>query len=315
MQLVALETGDAAPRLHENVAKLEKLIKLYCSGNPYENNFPLRNIVSSVEIPDDAKKEILNFDVLGEELYEIFVLERLAQTSKMKVCDSIKLAKTKTMNTWMNKIEIKIDDKVIKLREERHLLARFLIIQQSRKLDLQNAIGNFEMSLIPRALFTNDCNLYIPACKSKMISLIEDLPSAANEVEHPEYISRNDAESCIVILPEDSELTTLPSEYPCELGNVAIIDAMAIVQTIKKNPTMKKMSDFRTVFCKKIQRRVKKYTEARVVFDEYLDNSLKEKTRAKRTAVTKGKKKGKKKGKPLIQMHYNVTLNQLFVKI
>ena len=70
------------------------------------------------------------------ELYEIFVLERLAQTSKMKVCDSIKLAKTKTMNTWMNKIEIKIDDKVIKLREERHLWARFLIIQQSRKLDL-----------------------------------------------------------------------------------------------------------------------------------------------------------------------------------
>ena len=161
------------------------------------------------------------------------------------------------------------------------------------------------MSLIPRALLTNDCSLYIPACKSKMISLIEDLPSAANEVEHSECISRNDAESS----HEDSELTTLSYEYPCELGNVAIIDAMAIVQTIKKNPTMKKMSDFRTVFCKKIQRRVKKYTEARVVFDEYLDNSLKEKTRAKRTAVTKGNKKGKKKGKQLIQMHYNVTEN------
>ena len=84
--------------------------------------------LSTFNIPDDAKKEILNFDVLGEELYETFVLERFAQTSKMKVWDSIKLAKTKTMSTWMKKIEIKIDDKVIKLREERHSLARFLII-------------------------------------------------------------------------------------------------------------------------------------------------------------------------------------------
>ena len=47
---------------------------------------------------------------------------------------------------------------------------------------------------------------------------------------------------------------------------------------------MKKMSDLRTVFCKKIDRRSKGYTQVRVIFDQYLLNSLKEKTRAKRAS-------------------------------
>ena len=57
---------------------------------------------------------------------------------------------------------------------------------------------------------------------------------------------------------------------------------MAIVQGIKKTPGMKKMKDFSDVFCKRITRRVKSYIETRILFDEYIENSLKEKTRAKR---------------------------------
>ena len=61
-------SGDAAPRLFDNMAKLDKLVRLYCSGNPFMNKFPLQNIVSSAEIPEDAKKQILNFDILGHGL-------------------------------------------------------------------------------------------------------------------------------------------------------------------------------------------------------------------------------------------------------
>ena len=88
---------------------------------------------------------------------------------------------------------------------------------------------------------------------------------------------------------------------------MAIIDAMAIVQSITKTPNMKKMSDFRDVFCTKIQRRSKKYTETRVVFDEYLDNSLKEQTRAKR-ATTKNKKS-------VVQMNYRVNENMSLASV
>ena len=99
----------------------------------------------------------------------------------MSVWDKITLAKIKTMNTWMKKIQVQIDEKVIKLREERQLLARFLIIQQTRNLDLRNAIGNFEMGLIPRSLFNNDCSLLLPANKCIQIKLIKELPAITTE--------------------------------------------------------------------------------------------------------------------------------------
>ena len=49
---------------------------------------------------------------------------------------------------------------------------------------------------------------------------------------------------------------------------------------------MKEMSDISEVFIKKIERRSKDYSETRVIFDEYLLNSLKAKTRAKRATCS-----------------------------
>ena len=90
-------SGNAATRQDDNVQKLLKLVRLYCSGNPFSNDFPLQNIVSSAEIPVDAKKEILSFDSLGAKLYQTFVKDRLSTDSEMSVWDPIKLAKNKTM--------------------------------------------------------------------------------------------------------------------------------------------------------------------------------------------------------------------------
>ena len=229
------------------------------------------------------------------------------------------------MNTWMKILEVRVDDKVIKLREERQLLARFLITQQTRKLDLRNTIGNFEMSLIPRALFNNDYSLLIPLNKSSLLTLIEEIPTvegtvpddnergeASISVNNPSINVEND-ESFIQIGENDESHNWIARiEYPNpDSMKVFIIDAMAVVQTIKKTPTMKKMSDFCKVFCKKIQRLAKHYDEARVVFDEYFDNSLKEKTRAKRAAP----KKGKGTKRPKVQINYRVNENMSLVGV
>ena len=51
----------------------------------------------------------------------------------------------------MEKSKFTVGDKVIKLREERQLFARFLIIQQSRPEivpKLEATIGEFEMTVI-----------------------------------------------------------------------------------------------------------------------------------------------------------------------
>ena len=67
-------------------------------------------------------------------------------------------------------------DKLIKLKEERALLGQFLIIQGSRPElvpKLEEVIGNFEMSVVPRALCAVDGSLYIPTDKASILHAIE----------------------------------------------------------------------------------------------------------------------------------------------
>ena len=58
---------------------------------------------------------------------------------------------------------------------------------------------------------------------------------------------------------------------------------MAEIQSLRKIPTMKRIGHLKEAFVKRIQRSVKIYSEARIIFDRYdLPQSLKEKTREKR---------------------------------
>ena len=138
---------------------------------------------------------------------------------------------------------------------------------------MATVIGMYEMAVIPRSLFSNDGGLLVPTDKSSFIHVIESqpLPTPVVACEDESDVIDNNSDTWIenVQLPDDCD-------------RVVIIDAMAIVQEIKKTPTMKTMTDFSAVFCKKIERRSKDCTETRVIFDEYLVNSLKNKTRAKR---------------------------------
>ena len=79
-------------------------------------------------------------------------------------------------------IKVRVGDKVIKLREERQLLARFMIIQLKRKLDLRSAIGEFKIAVIPRSFFNNDGTLL--TCKTcyKYSTRSYELPCARKYV-------------------------------------------------------------------------------------------------------------------------------------
>src|SRR6202000_259013 len=77
--------------------------------------------------------------------------------------------------------------------------------------------------------------------------------------------------------------TTLPT-----LGDqprILIIDAMAVLHSMKKTPLMKKIVNLQEAFIQRIECMLIGYSEGRVVFDRYMDQSLKNKTRQKR-AVT-----------------------------
>lgn len=149
---------------------------------------------------------------------------------------------------------------MIKLREERQLLGRFLIIQGSRPelLPRLKTIGEYEMSVIPRSICALDGALYIPGDKASLMHAIEEAVH-----EHMDF---------------ESSCRTTPVGHPYR---ILIIDAMAVLQSIKKRQTMVTIVDLQSAFIKQIELLVSSYLEARLVFDNYLDQSLKNKSRQK----------------------------------
>ena len=251
-------SGEMCIRSSENAFKLMHAISLPCEVNPFEVNTPLKNIVSSAMIPENIKPDILNYPSLGQHLYEKFVEERLLPNSKLSVWDRITRSKFKTFSTWNSKSKIKVGDKVIKLREDRELIGRCLIIIQSRPgllPRLEDTIGSYEMSVMPRSMFSPDGTLLLTADKASLMHTIE-----AQEFKPVDDALQHSSDSLV------------------------IIDAMAVIQAMKKLPGMTRVVDLKRAFinCTKGYTEHRGYSQTRVIFDQYLDESLKDKTRAKR---------------------------------
>ena len=160
---------------------------MHCTGNSFIDKFPLKSLVSSAIVPTEAKNDIINFAQKGQLQFEQFVETRLLSTSSSSVWDTMKKMKLKTFSNWLEKTKLRIGEKVIKLREERQLVGRFLIIQASRpelvpKLD--KTIGRFEMSVIPRSLCNIDGTLYIPTDKASLMHAIEGAEDVSVDRSH-----------------------------------------------------------------------------------------------------------------------------------
>ena len=88
----------------------------------------------------------------------------------------MKKLKLKMWSNLAKKISIQLENKVIKLREERQLLGRFLIIlgcQPHLVPKLSEVIGKFEMSVLPQSLVAVDGTIYIPTDTNSSMKMIE----------------------------------------------------------------------------------------------------------------------------------------------
>ena len=124
------------------------------------------------------------------------------------------------------------------------------------------------MSILPRSLFANDGSLLIPTDKSSLMHAVEEENGMKESVE-PSDMSAvvQDVE---VEVDTDSMLIGLPLEEN-DVNEAAIIfDSMAVLQSMKKNSAMTKISHLKTAFVKRINRLMKGYTEGRIIFDRYL---------------------------------------------
>ena len=270
-------SGDDAVRSSRNALKIRDCMKLHCQGNPHVNGTPLKNIVSSALIPEAVKPDILRYPEKGQAAHEAFVADRLMTGSHQSIWDPMKKMKLKNFSNWTQKTKVKFGDKVIKLREDRQFLGRCLIIQESRPElvpRLADMIGNYELSVVPRSIFAADGTLLLPTDKASVIHAVEaaKLPQLAEA----------HAQSTSVARVAASSVTSDERETTDRAPRVLVIDAMAVVQCIKKTPSMTTILHLKTAFNARIERMAIGYMEVRVIFDRYVEGSLKEKTRKKR---------------------------------
>ena len=258
-------TGSMASRVQRNAAKLTNSILKYCMGNPFATDMELMNIASNITVSPIAERDMVERDKKGEEAFKSFVANRLLNaTAKMSMWDPMKKLSLKSFANWQKKARCIVNKKVIKLREDRQLLAGFLVIERSRPelvQKLNDGIGTYEFSTIPRSLFSADGQLLIPTDKSAFVKALESHVDFENHAE---------------VQMEQNETTT----------KICIVDAMAVVQTIKKGTKMSTCAAFAQAFVSIIKKTLHQYDEGRVIFDRYIEDSLKSQTRAKRTSGT-----------------------------
>lgn len=94
--------------------------------------------------------------------------------------------------TWSNAskpVKVTLPTKEIELKQTRSLFAQLLIIARTQEeLDLQNLIGRYELTCLPRSIFSADGSVLPCTDKSKLMSVLESLATTVTgeSVEHME---------------------------------------------------------------------------------------------------------------------------------
>ena len=117
---------------------------------------------------------------IGTEVYHYFVtLHLLPVLGPLRGPSSWDKMKKKNLSLFFNATAPVqcMKDKVIELPQERGLLTRFLLIQQKRPeiMNLEEAIGEYQFSALPRSLLASDGTLHLPSDKYELMKQTENI--------------------------------------------------------------------------------------------------------------------------------------------
>src|SRR6218665_3292932 len=165
------------------------------------------------------------------------------------------------------KTTVKLRDKTVDLKETKDLCGRLTVLaKSSRDINQNEAIGNIEFTLTPRALFSADGTILQCRDKSKLIHLLSKLSTIQPHSQEGE-------------LPEDGMDTT--QDVPSR--KIVLVDGMVLLQQMTKKPaTIVTVKDLSECFNNRLMSLTRDYDEIILVFDTYIDYSLKSATRDKR---------------------------------
>ncbi|KAG1693201.1 hypothetical protein GQR58_007155 [Nymphon striatum] len=208
---------------------------------------------------ESLKEDVLKARERGTTLVEEFVTTRLIEKSTDFYAT---LARKKTPSiSRMYKVKVKSKgaEKQKDIKADRNLIQRLFVAAQSGRDIDPNAILSHELSKVPRSLASTNGKLHTSE-KAQLQKLL------VGEVDIFKSLPKSEAKTCL------------------------LIDGAAIIQAIGKPAKAQTFEDLSVEFCNSVLKRFGPvYSRVDLLFDRYLDLSIKSGTRSKRSEAGKVK--------------------------
>lgn len=257
--------GGKGCKIINAAAKLSNALSK--EGNPFLKS-DLHNLMTFSVPPQKITHDTLNRDNIGRDAFEKFVDQRLVSRN-VKFWDSQKRNNFTFFKDTAATVRTKVSGEIVNLKQERTLISRLLVVAKTRPdLVPKDAIGEYEFHVSPPSNFNQDGTMHMLSNKHELVAEMYSLPTNT-----PIVVERPD-----VAVAHRS---------------VLLIDAMCVVQSFQVDKTIKCVADLAVKFVAKVHHMAIGYNEVRVLFDQYIEGSLKERTRDKRT-------------KKSVSVHYHV---------
>ena len=155
---------------------------------------------------------------MGQKLYEDYVSERI--NGDVSLWAPVKRENNKMYMSGIKKYTVKVRDKTIDLKETKSLYGRLMVLARSnRDIDHKQAIGTYEFTLTPRALFTPSGSMLMCSDKSKLIHALEKLVTPGTDEQ----------------TNKEAGNLTVDVGVSCQSQRIAVVDEMVLVQKLAKN--------------------------------------------------------------------------------
>src|SRR6267154_2317372 len=156
----------------KSLKKLTDCAQNFINPFEYEGN-DLINLVSMTVAPPEVPHDVTSIPVQGFKQHETFVQQRIVLQT-VKFWDALPQKKLKLFSSTVKAVQVKTTDGVVQIKEDRKLFARVVLLSRSRPdLKLQECIGQYELSIVPRSMLSSDGSKHHMQVKSKLLHHLE----------------------------------------------------------------------------------------------------------------------------------------------
>eukprot|EP00794_Sanderia_malayensis_P006634 gene6634-biopygen5407 len=214
--------------------------------NSFSEQQELISITSGLSATVTIKDHLLNAVTYGEEAMNLFCSERLGTNAPKDFFDPLKRQNLQTFGTLRKRKVLKVNQKEVVLKIDRELFGRMVVIGQSTDIDLKE-VFSFPLGPVPLSL-GDQFGMLRKTNKAAITTAFE------NNIQYIESVPQNSA---------------------------TFLDGMAVVQKLKVDHS-NTLREVAQNFNASILRTSFGSRRAEIVFDVYLDNSIKNAERERR---------------------------------